>query len=84
MVISDQDLPLDRASLPFSHGRGVGDTGTIRTLLVGKKEEVLFRQQVASVTQHCSPVKIPDLVCPLKVVVVGHIEEILYLTLVFT
>ena len=35
MVTSDQDLPIDRSSLPFPHGSGV-DTDIIRT--VRKKE----------------------------------------------
>lgn len=35
-VTSDQDLPMDRSSLPFPHGSGV-DTDIIRT--VRKKEE---------------------------------------------
>ena len=42
MVISDQYLPLDRASLCFSQGRGVDNrvdyTDTMRTLLVRKQK----------------------------------------------
>lgn len=79
-VISDQDLPLARTSLPFSHGRGMDDTDTIRT--ASKKEEMLYRQQGAPITQNCSIMKMPGLVCPLKLAVGGGADKILCLTLV--
>lgn len=45
MVLSDQDLPLDRAVLPFSP-EGDVDTDIVRTLQERKKEGKLNRQQI--------------------------------------